>query len=353
MLRWQRVSSSFVVGLVFLSFGVIALRLEEKHGEGREARPIVVFSMFDKGGSEQFQCWASAFLRATEMPLAVTYLDDVAGHQVQTWAEANRDRLAARGGIFSYSGPGQKGIKAIAAAPAKEAVASGSSLLEMGVAWPSGEYERTFPKEVLRMLEEGKDVLHSDVDAVWNQDPTPFLAAYPDADLVGSMDWNMPLEVEKLWGFILNTGFLLVRSTPGSKALMKDIQVGSKLSFLDRIGGNEQMLLNRRLALKGCSWKRVDGGPVEREQLRHTDSDVVGQCGDLKVVALSYERFTRRDDFKSGAKPTAGTLQRRVVMHPNWEGSDLDSANAKQWKQDRVCAVADVAGRRGGEMSEE
>merc|ERR1719231_1447108 len=108
------------------------------------------------------------------------------------------------------------------------------------------------------------------------------------------------------------------------------------------------MLLNRRLALKGCSWSRVDGGPMEREQLRHTDSDVVGQCGDLKVVVLSYDKFTRRDDFKSGVKPTASTLRRRVVMHPNWEGSDLDSAAAKQWKEDRVCAVAEAAGRGEG-----
>jgi len=143
--------------------------------------------------------------------------------------------------------------------------------------WPSSAYIKRFYHEVLNIMQyTGSSVLHSDVDAFWTRNPDALLhqviSEHPDVDIIASQHFEpVPADVNSIWGFILNMGFVMFRNTAPTKALIQQDILATD--------GNDQELLNHVLFAKGCSW---------------TEGDLkVGQCGDLKVVALPYHQVSR------------------------------------------------------------
>jgi hypothetical protein len=97
----------------------------------------------------------------------------------------------------------------------------------IGYYWGSSEWVAATWRKVVALasLMEAHpvDVLVSDVDVVWLDDPLPFMAAHPAASLLASLDtpgsWTPPgdagLEHDFQLGRVANTGVLLARHQPG------------------------------------------------------------------------------------------------------------------------------------------
>lgn len=72
------------------------------------------------------------------------------------------------------------------------------------------------------LLSRGIDVLQSDTDAVWLQNPFPLLAAHSDADIVASRA-SFPVEVFKELGATICMGFILLRATTATQVMWREL----------------------------------------------------------------------------------------------------------------------------------
>lgn len=96
-------------------------------------------------------------------------------------------------------------------------------------------------KFISHLLENGIDILHSDLDAIWLKDPTPLLSSTHD---IISSTGHFPETVDKKIGYTLCCGWILYRSCEPVKQLFHDIiQKSGDTYFDDQIEINEAIYL--------------------------------------------------------------------------------------------------------------
>lgn len=191
-----------------------------------------------------------------------------------------------------------------------------SSLIQVS---PESYVSRFFP-ELLSLLETG-DVLHSDLDAVWLRSPDHLLEETldeQDADIISS--WNnepMPPEALSEWGFVLNTGFMLLRRRP---AVLKLIEEAMSSGCPDM----EQTCLNLQLLQYNCTWAIGEDilGPT---QLPDKHKKVLGRCGHLRIILLPWIYISRANGQNQPPSiQEAGQIA--MVSHPELPSPKLNSS---------------------------
>jgi hypothetical protein len=102
---------------------------------------------------------------------------------------------------------------------------------------------------ISRLVEAGFNVLHSDADAVWRDDPRSLFANL-DADIVASQGTTWPTSTLQKWGHVCCFGFILFRATPKTRSLLREL-VGLALSQDDF---DDQKELNELIAREDLVW---------------------------------------------------------------------------------------------------
>mmetsp|Transcript_69380 Transcript_69380/g.206659 ORF Transcript_69380/g.206659 Transcript_69380/m.206659 type:complete len:327 (-) Transcript_69380:35-1015(-) len=169
------------------------------------------------------------------------------------------------------------------------------------------------------------DTLHIDADAFLLKDPVRGTTLkYPEADIIAAVDcvhdrpacswyrsreylqrnnYRDPLEAQ---GFMLNTGFMYLRSSPATIDLL------NRAISLTNEGENEQVALNSVLLRLGCAWTLANGSRAPRgpAALDHLQGDTLhGRCNSsisspeqpqplLRVVVLPYSNVPRGEDVQ-------------------------------------------------------
>jgi hypothetical protein len=156
------------------------------------------------------------------------------------------------------------------------------------------------------LAERGIDFIHSDVDAVWLEDPRPLCFADDAIDLAFSQGTNYPAAVWQIWGFVLCCGLFAVRANPGTASFF------AKVSALATRIPDDQVAVNALLAQHRMVWETtgqdsmtlaVRGNPFTAYcRMLSGTCEALG----LRVGLIPHDRVPRL--------PMAGTDA--VVRHP-------------------------------------
>lgn len=195
-------------------------------------RPLKVFTLYDRHFSRIAKVWRDCLTKAMPRPLAHMSVE------------------------------------------AKELSSRGMALLQTGARLPSEKFSNLLMNEWAAKLAVA-DTLHIDADAFLLKDPARATTVrYPEADIVAVADcvhsgercaWyrrrdylarHRGQDPLKAQGFMLNTGFMYLRSSPATMHLM------NHSIKLTHAGENEQVALNEVLLAKGCTWMTADGSPA-------------------------------------------------------------------------------------------
>ncbi|MFN3231868.1 MAG: putative nucleotide-diphospho-sugar transferase [Alphaproteobacteria bacterium] len=149
-------------------------------------------------------------------------------------------------------------------------------------------------------LEQGEDILHTDLDAFWLHDPQPLLEDQ-DADIVFSREFGIPRDIGEQWGFTLCCGFFLARSTPAVKNLF------DRWEPLIRERLSDQIAFNVLLHQLGADWQPVD---LNGQTAHRAEIELDGKS--LSLLALPYETVSRELPFAASTE---------LVTHPFFERS--------------------------------
>jgi hypothetical protein len=165
-------------------------------------------------------------------------------------------------------------------------------------------------------LQRGRDVIFSDIDALWLTDPRPYLGAL-DSDVAFQRVFGFPAEVVRSWGFAACSGFFWLRSCEGTLALC-DRMCAYTAEIAD-----DQVVLNLALAEAGVRWSE----PADWSSLRDLGArrllagegsgqllgaDISGRTRelDLRVTGLGQRLFYRHREL--GFDPLEA-----LILHPN------------------------------------
>ena len=95
----------------------------------------------------------------------------------------------------------------------------------------------------------GVDFIHSDVDAVWLQDPRPLCFAGGEFDLTFSQGGAYPEEIWRRWGFVLCCGLFAARVNANTAAFFAKVR-----ALTERIP-DDQVAVNALLEQHGAIWE--------------------------------------------------------------------------------------------------
>ncbi|GBG29264.1 Beta-arabinofuranosyltransferase RAY1 [Hondaea fermentalgiana] len=126
------------------------------------------------------------------------------------------------------------------------------------------------------LLENGFDVLFSDLDAVIMQDPRPLFEV---ADVVASRG-SFPNTVGKHWGATMCMGFAFFKSTPGVLSMMENALRRTRFTRDDQRGMN-----NALLQIFGHSPEKAFGRKLDRDDTMHAIT--LDGAADFKLMILS------------------------------------------------------------------
>jgi hypothetical protein len=144
------------------------------------------------------------------------------------------------------------------------------------------------------LLANGIEFIHSDLDAVWLQNPlAPDSSARQPEDLVFSQGTIWPPDIHQVWGFVLCCGWFWVKPTPAVqeffRALARDVATT----------GDDQVSVNRLLRATGMTWQTGGGCDYNlrfRKDLVHCwTRPLRGRSADgsLSAVMLPHRQFQR------------------------------------------------------------
>lgn len=153
-------------------------------------------------------------------------------------------------------------------------------------------------RTIKTMVDQGKEVLHSDLDAFWLASPVALLDSIK-ADLVFSIDMGIPKNIRDAWGFVLCCGFFLARPTPGTRQLFSLWEHDTEQI------GDDQIAFNRLIFNASPQWETAD--QIVRGAKR-TEITIAGQP--LSIVVLPLDSVTRVVPFG---------LKAPLVAHPWFE----------------------------------
>ena len=134
----------------------------------------------------------------------------------------------------------------------------------------------------------GRDFLHSDADALWRQDPRPYLAQQREYDLLMSQGIEK-LEHYKRFGFTLCAGFFVCRSNARTRAYFEKVEALFKdeKRKIDQIRMNEVLVRDREVR-----WEVRR--PVLRSRQRWPNNTRPSLRAGLPAWLKAYALFSRR-----------------------------------------------------------
>ena len=95
------------------------------------------------------------------------------------------------------------------------------------------------------------DIILSDIDAVWIKDCIPFLCSENrDYEILVSIEYGYPPEIERAWGFSLCSGFYFIRSNLATKVFMNHWVSSQRLS----LNSHDQKALNHLVYSLDAEW---------------------------------------------------------------------------------------------------
>jgi len=145
------------------------------------------------------------------------------------------------------------------------------------------------------ILEEGYDIIHSDVDAVWLKNPIPeYVNKYSELDLIASEGFRFPIKAVNEWGFCLCFGFFLIRSNERTKRLFKAIV--RSVSLTD----NDQISMNEVLIRRNMTWQFETQYRDSRRwsSFLWSDQIIQGRGDDIWVGILPIKKFVRLRSYQ-------------------------------------------------------
>jgi Nucleotide-diphospho-sugar transferase len=144
------------------------------------------------------------------------------------------------------------------------------------------------------LLAAGEEFVHSDIDAIWIRNPLrEGSACGRQEDLLFSQGTVWPPDVHDKWGFVLCCGWFRVRPTQAAQAFFQGLEADVRSS------GDDQVSVNRLLALLGVDWSQGRTGDYQlvfRDRLVQCWSQPIHATtatGSLSVALLPHREFQR------------------------------------------------------------
>eukprot|EP01035_Chromulina_nebulosa_P029911 gene29911-39701_t len=150
---------------------------------------------------------------------------------------------------------------------------------------------------MISLLASGSDILLSDVDAIWLQNPMKtLLRVANDSDIVAGKGWY-PIELHRLWGSTLCLGFAYFKSSAFTIALLKEVSQLMKDEQLDPDRVDDQYSVNRVLHSWGVSWNKGElmSMSLSGDDQAVADRGVVLRAGREHVITLLAHRTVLRN----------------------------------------------------------
>lgn len=159
-----------------------------------------------------------------------------------------------------------------------------------------------FPS-ALKYLEQGKNVIFSDADAIWLSDPFP---EFPSTAFdLAFQPGSFPKGNKEVWGFAICTGFFVLRANDATRKLCTEL--------VDAFAGDDQICMNRHLLDHyDIAWNEKPENWEHCNLENGWATPVFGQSrfNGLKLVALPHAKFQRH-----GTTPQC--VPHAIICHPN------------------------------------
>lgn len=141
---------------------------------------------------------------------------------------------------------------------------------------------------VSSLLADGRDVVHSDADAVWLGNPLSELFA-PGFDMVFSQGTLWPPDVHHTRGVVACCGLFAVRSSPRTRDFFTDLETRVAVEHDDQVAVNR--LLNETLG----PWtiEKPHQAEVSGRAFTISDSMMVAEGDGLRIGVLPFRRYPR------------------------------------------------------------
>lgn len=108
------------------------------------------------------------------------------------------------------------------------------------------------------LLDAGEEVIHSDTDAIWIQNPLRAGSALErHEDLIFSQGTVWPYDIHDRWGFVLCCGWFWARPTSAVRAFFQALEAHVQTS------GDDQISVNRLIAAAGARWDHSRNGDYQ------------------------------------------------------------------------------------------
>ncbi len=145
---------------------------------------------------------------------------------------------------------------------------------------------------ILKVLNLGFNVIHSDADAIWCKDPQSDYFNFNQYDMVFSQGTIFPPEIHDKWGFVLCGGLYGIK--PGKKTR----QLIEKVLKDVRISKNDQRSFNRVLYDKNINWqtKKTYSLSFRGRSVKCAESITQGASEEFKIALLPHKLFQRLEE---------------------------------------------------------
>lgn len=147
-------------------------------------------------------------------------------------------------------------------------------------------------KAVQVLVDHGYQVLHTDADAVWIDDPMHDIDALDDCDLVVSQDAVGPSDALATMGVVVSCGFFVARAGAATCGLIGDV-----MAQLRQGAADDRVALNRALVARGMLWDLSDpwgAMTVHDRRVPIFDRTVRGSDhSGLRAALLAQTRYQR------------------------------------------------------------
>lgn len=145
-------------------------------------------------------------------------------------------------------------------------------------------------KVISRLLTIGLNVIHSDSDAFWLQNPIPELRAIP-SDIISSQGTIFPPDCLEQWGFVLCCGFQYFRARAHTLAFFEQL-----LPLVEKVK-DDQKAINQLLLIQRVNWGNIVASyklSVNDKQFDCYTANINGRTANgLNVTVLPHCKYQR------------------------------------------------------------
>lgn len=139
------------------------------------------------------------------------------------------------------------------------------------------------------LMDEGRDVIHSDADAVWIADPLPYILGC-EKQMVFSQGTIWPPDVHTRHGLVLCCGLFYLRNTPDVRAFLQEVDRRMPRDL------DDQICINRLISERGVVWEFTSSYeiPFRNQVFRASIDPIYADVAELPSLAvLPHHLFPR------------------------------------------------------------